>query len=101
MVDIEGKEGIGDEPSISPRILANPSTARWEVNINPPYRLPGPGSNPPDVKRSRTETRASVWKWCSRTGMYSGLKFLEEKRVAYLSSGEDFVFRRRMVGFVG
>lgn len=33
--------------------------------------------------------------------MYSGLKFLEEKRVAYLSSGEDLVFRRRMVGFVG
>ena len=33
--------------------------------------------------------------------MNCGVKFLELKSVAYLSSGLFFVFRRRIVGFVG
>lgn len=67
------KRGGVYSPPISLRIVANPSTARWLVNIRPPYLRPGPGFRAPDWKSCFTVVRFGVWKLCSRTGMKVGL----------------------------
>lgn len=68
-------------------ISAKASTARWLVNIMPPYFFlhtlasldPLSGVvvvsvlKAPDAKSSRTLARFSVWKRCSRTGMKEGV----------------------------
>lgn len=70
-------------------ISAKASTARWLVNIMPPYFFLhtlaslDPLSDvvvvvvsvlkAPDAKSSRTLARFSVWKRCSRTGMKEGV----------------------------
>lgn len=81
------------------RTFPNASTARWEVNISPPYRLFCPGSNWPVVRRDLTRDKFCAWKWWSRTGWKTGRYPLSEKRAAYLSSGADSDLRRRTVGW--
>ena len=54
------------------------STARWEVNIIPPYFLSFPTPICLFSRRERNGERPSERSVCSRTGMNVGVKVIEE-----------------------
>lgn len=94
-----GWEVVG-EPSATR--LANASTARWDVNIIPPYVPSSPLSF---IRRERsnwrTVSRPGSRSLCSRTGTKVGARswpasLVAEKNSSYPSWGVDFVLRRNM-----